>query len=62
MSDMTEEKNKTDATCIGLPSQCEVVSPTCNMFGCLHHDEDVSRTVDGPETVEDPTVMNTVSP
>lgn len=57
MSEMTEEKNKTDATCIG-------VSPTvgCNMFRCLHSDEDVSRTVDGPETVEDPTVMNTVSP
>lgn len=40
MSEMTEEKNKTDATCIGLPSQCEGVSPTvgCNMFECLHSD------------------------
>ena len=66
ISEMTEEKNKTDATCIGLPSQCEGVSPTvgCNMFGCLYSDDDVSRTVGGPETVQqDPTVMNnTISP
>lgn len=47
VSEMTEENQKSNTNCSGLPLQCVGASPTgCNFFGCLNtdHEEPSVRT------------------